>query len=420
MNSTSNTPQPPKPLVDNDVQTRKFQQWQELADFLQRIWHKPDLEAIKILLTIYVSHFFIEDHPIWTFLLGASSSGKSAIGIRALEHLPITTTVTELTPATFLSGYGEDNGLLNRLMKQQGGNGILVFSDMTPFLNERPEVKAKIIGIIRRLYDGSYEKDVGNRKSQMVWKGKLTCIAACTPALERHWMVHRELGERFLTLRWRCDTSMAGQREAMSCVRKHVGIEHHIQTEFKRLVGNFVEPEDPFGVDASSVMADSKQIEDLAILITTLRTAVNRTAEGRKQVIVGAATREFPTRVMKSLTNFLRASAGLWRKPQTDIQDLRLVYRLAFDTIPHNRFLFIRTLMAYPSRTASTATINGPLEIPHSTYARLLEDLRYLKIITVQVNDNATITVTATPEFSELWENATKNCLDMVYSDGID
>lgn len=393
----------------------KQQHFEDLQYFLQDIFHEPDMEAIKILLSIYVSHFYIQEKPIWSFLLGPSGSGKSEIGIRSLEHLHGVTTVTELTPATFLSAYGENNGLLHRLSKENGGNGIIVFSDLTTLLNKQPNIRSEVIGILRRLYDGSYEKDVGNRKSQMKWQGKLTCIAACTPALEKYWSIHRSLGERFLTLHWRRGDSRAAMLKAIN----QIGLEHDNQVEFKKLVRRFVQQESPHGIDR--VITEAEKLFPIAKMVAWMRIEVDREQFSTKRSITGLSEMESPTRIVKSLTNLIRASASLFRRKQACKEDYALALRLGIDSINRNRLRVVREVMKYPDMAASADDVRQSLVhiIARSSCRIVIEDLIYTQVLK-QEKVGSDIFISPTQQFHDLWQETTAGCLDKFYEGAVD
>lgn len=386
-----------------DREAEKYSDWLLLKNHLNEVFQEPDEKAILILCSMYVSHFYLAEKPVWGFLLGGSSGGKSSIGIRALEHLAGVQTVTELTPATFLSAYGDDNGLLHRLTKKSKGNGIIVFSDFTPLLNDRPEIRAKVVGILRRLYDGSYEKDVGNRKSQLQWKGKLTCIAACTPVLERYWSIHRSLGERFLTLRWKSPTDMQGFIEKST---SHIGREQWVDDTFKELVRRFVEQDNPHEVDAGAIRSVIKKISPLAMLVAKMRVEIDREQVGSRRKVVDVGMPEAPGRLMKSLINLVRASASLFRRDEPNQFDIDLARRIAFDSLPSKRAKIVREVMKFPKMATSAADIRKATGLPNAAFKPVLEDLSYAEVLKV-TKDEGEVFIEPTESFIDLWNSAT-------------
>ncbi len=59
----------------------------KLMDHISKSFYKPDLQATRIILGTAFSHYFPRVDPIWLFVVGPPSSGKTAITIEALSGL---------------------------------------------------------------------------------------------------------------------------------------------------------------------------------------------------------------------------------------------------------------------------------------------------------------------------------------------
>ncbi|MGH8902903.1 MAG: hypothetical protein ACRDYA_14855 [Egibacteraceae bacterium] len=56
----------------------------------------------------------------------------------------------------------------------------------------------QLFALLRRVYDGSATRDLGNAPSPLRWQGRMTFLAACTPAID-HYSSHADaLGPRLL------------------------------------------------------------------------------------------------------------------------------------------------------------------------------------------------------------------------------
>lgn len=185
-------------------------------DALDRVikqhFHNPDLKSIRIVLGIIRAHQLNIGEPPWLFV----------IAIMGSAGLPSVQVLGDLTPNTLNSGfYGADRpGLLEKLGEveetddgrfQVEGNGILLLKDFTTALTMRREKRAKIMAQFRQIYDGSFRKDFGAGQSK-TWRGKITGVAAVTPAIDDHSGAMAALGERFLRVRIARPDSEAGIR----------------------------------------------------------------------------------------------------------------------------------------------------------------------------------------------------------------
>lgn len=153
----------------------------QLKEFLERYYFEPDIRALTVALSIYCAHTSLQDDPVWSFFVGPSGGQKTSVIIRGLSFLPNTHVVDSLGLGSFLSGYGSRNGILQRMT-----NGMILFPDFSTFLGLKPEVRTELQAQLRSMYEGRLVKVVGSKDKEIVWKGKVSIIAACTEAIERY------------------------------------------------------------------------------------------------------------------------------------------------------------------------------------------------------------------------------------------
>lgn len=400
--ATKNTNIPLKPSSGADVveyQTR----WDSLVTYLNQWWYKPDTEALRIALSCYVAHHYIQDDPVWLFLIGVPGSGKTSIGIRSLSFLPSTHSESKVGANTFISGFGDDNGLLQMLTKKHGGSGVVLFSDFSVFLSLRPDVRDELISEMRAIYDGNHCRHLGN-KGIVHWKGKVTMVAACTPALESYWALTRSLGERFMYVRWG-GGKVADLNTISDYAVKQIGHESEIKDGLEKRLLHLVNPDNLQTVDGA-IDWESTGLRDLATLVAKLRVTIQRETLGSKRQIVSIDTPEFPTRIMKSLAQIARGSATIARRDTIGDVDLKLARRVALDTLPTNRAKVVRALvrdLEYEGRSNKLLQSTG---IPKVTFYRTIEDLVAIGAASVYIIDEDEKVVSLTPEFKELAERA--------------
>ena len=346
--------------------------------FLNRYYYKPDIEGLRIVLCTYLSHFYLSSPPVWLSVIGLPGTGKTELAINPLIQFKEVIAESTLTVNSFLSGFGENLGILPQFHPKPNGNGIVVFPDLTTtLLSENWETQAKIIGIMRRVYDGQLDKQVGNRQKKLEWKGKCTCIAACTPSIEDAWAIHRDMGERWLQLRWRTPPDQWGIAEKAS---SHSGQEETIKKVLNKYIAKLIHNIGS-GVEDFS---DSLELRAISILLEDLRVSLKRESVGsRHYEIVGTGQKQSSARTMKSLISIVKASTALRQSIIVEQVDIDLAKRMALDSIPTKRKIVIDILMGLYPDSVTKETLAIGAKMPKATFDKVLEDLRYLDIINV-------------------------------------
>lgn len=381
--------------VHENRQQIKQQQWEALQAFIAKWWYKIDYQALLVILSAYTSHFYLKEPPVWLLVLGASGTGKSVIALGAVEALDNVIPISDITPNTFLSGFeGGGGGLLQILNKRQGGNGIFTVSDMSVITAKRPEVVGEILGQLRKIADGLHSKFVGNQEEPLVWKGKVTMIAAGTEEVEKHWAVYRSLGERFMNLEWKQDSSRAAGKKMNAFATKQIGNEEHVKGMFRQLVREFVDSDNLSPVSTEELKKIVLRLEPLTRLIALLRITVKRESLGGKRSVIEVGKIEGVGRMTKVLANIVRGSATLFHRSEACMEDLKLAYRVGIDSVPKERLRILLVLDTLENRGVreiginKLSTVSG---VPKTTLYRVLEDLKYIKLLKSQGEDDGEI-----------------------------
>ena len=321
-------------------QISKLPNWKVLVEHLQKYFFRPDLEALEVALSAVASHAAIKGDPVWLFVQGPSGSGKGEIIVNSLRNIPPYTKVLGALNRNSLISFnrGIPGGELMNLHQQPNGDrsGIFVFKDFTTLLSLREEERTEVIAQLREVYDGSWTRSTGS--GSQLWKGKVTCIAACTPALENAWGLKRDLGERFLTVRW----YRTGSIELAKAAGRQRGMETIIRTTTSELAANFVNST-PIASLPDIPDPIFEKIGNLSELVAVLRASVPRSPSGKREVL-GEPVPEEPGRIHKSLSALASAHAALFHHPEVEEDDYRIARRVALDSIPSNRFSIFRTL----------------------------------------------------------------------------
>jgi hypothetical protein len=353
--------------------------WNELSKFLNYWYEKPDLSSLRIILCSYIAHLELSDPPIYLFVNGSPGSGKTEIAIRAIEWLKHTYSISELSSNSFLSGFGEKTGILDNL---KGGHGVLTFPDFNNTILTQDQFKRnELVGQLRRIYDGKFDKKVGNKAKVLTWKGKVSCIAAVTPNIEEFWALTRDLGERWLTVQW--TSPEAHDYEALQKYatksRKQIGHKPEIHAEYKKHIISLMSE-----VGEGVLEGDKLDIIDsLALIVEISRVNVIREYERGKYVVVGKGQQQSLSRTSQNLSAIIKASTALRNSDKVEDIDLDLAKKLALDSIPHKRMRLLKYLVNYFPVPISHTDIFTLFHGSRATFERVLADLKALDLIFV-------------------------------------
>jgi hypothetical protein len=188
---------------------------------LRQHFHAPDTQAIRVVMSTIKSHYLNLGDPAWVFVVAPPGSGKTTTTIMGAAGLPQVQILGAWSASTFLSGMhgAVQPGLLEKLGPTfetnkcfvTKGDGILISKDFTTVLAMQRDRRAEILSQLREIHDGQYRKDFGTGVTK-IWCGRITIIAAVTPALDRAYSTASTLGERFLQVRWHRPARVAGAR----------------------------------------------------------------------------------------------------------------------------------------------------------------------------------------------------------------
>ena len=376
---------------DNPV----IQAWAELTSHLRKWFYNPDIEALQVTLAVATSHFHKDCDPIWLFVLGPSSSSKTTICINSLLDLPQVHMQGDLTSKTFLSGY---TGTAHPSLLHQVGSGILAFKDFTTFMSKRPEEQSEISSQLREIYDGSFVKHTG-KGIIIPWKGKITVIAAATPALERAWASRRDLGERFLQVRI---SRIDGVQQSEYAQRQR-GFEEHISSRMKELSRVFFQMTPPI-TNPPPKLSNSQmtRVASIAELISHCRGSVPR--HPVTNAIVDLPQIEGSGRMGKALASLISNHAALFRRVTITEDDMAIGRRVALNSIPSTRSLIIDTIPLTGSIGSDVLQLQTGL--PESTVSYLVGDLEALGVLKVQHNEIVSNQISLTSQVQRWWQAA--------------
>jgi hypothetical protein len=350
---------------------RAIAQWNRLRDFAEEWFFEPDMEVVEVAISVAMAHYFKNDKPIWLMILGPPGSGKTSIPLTCLEALPFSYSQDDLSSSTFLSGLamGEKNqfSLLHNIGTPSDRSGILLFPDFTTFMSKRAEEKEQVMGQLRRVYDGEFDRTIGN--GRLSWEGKVTIVAAATPQVESHWSSQRNLGERFMQVRWPRGNGIEQAKKAI----KQVEHEVYIRTQLRELTREFIFPDNTAPLPlAMPLDYESIGAVHLAELVARLRVHVPRERDNRREIADAPPEAESPTRIIKAMGQLARARATAFHRPTVELSDFAVSRRLALDSIPPLRKKVVDVVA---EREIGQTDLLKAVGAPRTTTLRCAEDL---------------------------------------------
>ena len=368
--------------------------WSSLTAHVNQWFYQPDTEALEVALTAACAHYIVESDPVWLFVIGPSSSGKTAIIINALRNFPNTHIMGDITTKTLISHavHAKEAGLLHHI----GSSGMLLFKDFTTLISKREDEKKEIASQLREVYDGEYKRNSGNDKNPL-WKGKITTIAACTPALERSWGMMRELGERFVTVRW---PRIGGTQMARAAAQQR-GRENSIALQTAELGRKLF---DCLPRHAPEPLPDAlaERCAALSEIVCNLRANVTRDSRGDREIIAIPDVEE-PGRINKSLEVLATTHAQLWHRVPTE-DDFRIAHRVGMDCVTSGRRAIFDGLRAATGASITHGQLASHTGIPFTTVEWIAEELMALHVIEMNPNATGQREYKFTPKIKDLLE----------------
>jgi hypothetical protein len=209
----------------------------------------PNWWLLDVLAAWFVGSHITGGKPIWLSIVGPPSSGKTVM-LESLEELLPVFPMGGFSENSFVSGMnsrrrggGETpRGVLEQIADERDydngvfesyGTKFLTFPDFTAIFGVRPEVRHKVLGQLRMLYD-QYVAPIpyGNGKS-VSFRGRIGALAASTPAWDKFMGPETEMGERFIL--WRIARVNSQKTAAVGLMQDETVMKKELQEVMKNL-----------------------------------------------------------------------------------------------------------------------------------------------------------------------------------------
>jgi len=341
----------------------------------------PDNNIVDFVLAVYMSNFNAGER-LWTWLIGPPSVGKTEM-LRALFS-EASILKDSLTAKTLFSGLrigGKDPSLFKRINLK-----VLIIKDFTKILSGDPNSLSEILGQLRCAYDGYYDASTGAEDKDYHYETNFTLIAGVTPAIDDHYSISRDLGERFIT--WRITN--IDRKKLCAKVKENENKTGEMRGELKSYFGAFIKKYRI--LNKQPVLDDliSTNIGNVADLATWIRTTVTRFGYTRE--VRRMPEKEGSARLYKQLLHLAKSLALVRDKEKVTESEYAILYKVALDSIPPERVKVIELLLELTGIAKNenfldsefwfeTPEISDHMNLPTSTTRIILDDLFLLKIL---------------------------------------
>jgi hypothetical protein len=227
-----------------------------------------------------------------------------------------------------------------------------------------------MFSIMRRLYDGEVERDLGSRHGiRLRFEGKVGLLGAVTDAIDQVSEEIGDLGPRMLLYRM----PDIDKYEAMSTVGHNAGHQSKMRNRLAEAVGRFIDGLDysTWPLAAEPNMADLQALADWAVWC---RSPIPRDRWGQ---IKHVPRPEVPLRVY---ANLLQLLAGAFTIGLDHATAETLVRKFALDSIPAMRRRVLDGLLSAQS-SSSTRTLADIIGLPTPVVGDVCEDLAALGVL---------------------------------------
>ncbi|MDJ0341776.1 hypothetical protein [Streptomyces sp. PH10-H1] len=360
---------PPRPKLA-PLQTGESieQLYARLFDQIGEYLHLEDPAHIRFALAAGVSSA-LDGDPLWGMIVGPPSGGKTeAVGLLddvTEEH------VDDITGPALLSWTQGKNPRPTGILTRVGSRAFVSISDFSTILASSDRGGRDVLfSLLRRAYDGEVNREVGNTPDPLVWRGRLTLLAAVTPAIDNFSSHSDALGPRWLYCRT-ADTD-AEHKKAVQRKRRRMTDLKAKQEEARRTATALVYA--ARGTVREIELDDETYdaLEDAASLTCLGRAAVPRHAYGRRE-IDGVPVIEEPGRVTGQIVALAKSLIALGEPVEHAVA---LARKCALDTLPQARLRVLEQLANGEQMTVSTLSATTGLH--RHVARRALEDMEVL------------------------------------------
>jgi hypothetical protein len=350
----------------------------QLQDIFDSHLLLADRHIVKLLTSFILANKNGKD-PLWLFIVAASGGGKSEM-LNCLEGLAWVHSLDTLTTNTFASGQqraGQESSLLLKI-----GSGVLMFKDFTTILSMNKDARAEIMGQLRCVFDGKFDKSTGNGVN-IQWRGKMGLIAGVTSIIHQKQQEFASMGERFIQYAMVQPNRKEVQKMKFKNANNIAEIRLKLRDSFTEYITHVLETTEDVDIEFDEKTMD--EIIDIADFCTQARTGLSVSDRtGRVDFIPDA---EMPTRVTSQLITLahglmtVNAAEIPGNKMELNNEDMYIIVKVALDSVPRKRRQAIQSMAKY-KLGVTAAALATELGYDTEVMKATLQELTALKMAT--------------------------------------
>ncbi|KKN74276.1 hypothetical protein LCGC14_0392150 [marine sediment metagenome] len=391
-----------KPITFDQLMA-KYEKWLLLNDDLRM--------AIKIMLATAQSTC-IPKNPVWLFLVGPASGGKTTLldTMRAHQATHFESTIRRQSLVNGWRGEGGDPSILPKLDAK-----TFVLKDYTEVLRMSSDAREEVWSTLRGAYDGTVERVFGNGVERR-YKSHFTMLAGVTSEIHGHSQA--TIGERFLKFQIMKKTLFSSFDQSMQAIYT-IGLEPERESDLQEGVARFLKRKPIFCGNEPAInnrvmkallpQKYQARIARLGDLIGLLRAQVDR-EQYHRDTIKYRPQQESGSRLAQQLVRLSLGLVSVLSKPALDDEVYAIVERVALDTAIGWHLDVVQALMM-DGGVSDRAKLTEATGIPRSNLERHLENLLMLKVVTrkeakTSLGRGTRFTYAITRHVADLWEKA--------------
>lgn len=315
--------------------------------------------------------------PPFLFIIGSSSGGKTKL-LQLFAKVDGYTEMGDLTANTFLSGLKRSDKETS-LLFTLSPNAFLTFKDWTTILSKYKEQMGALMGQLREIYDGSFNKRTGHGDN-LQWKGRVSLLAGVTTAMYVHQKDMADMGERMIYYHLKQpDSRELGRWLMVHRKRDEKKLEEELQLAIQSFENSRKMPLSPEELPDFDDATEEELIE-IAYLATGARSPIERKEYDRNERMMMKHDREQIGRFLKQLRVIAYGLCLINDDWVLTPEDKTILYRIGLDSIPIQR-KWVLDALTENKLGGNLNQLADYLKYPRESVEKWVEDLVALGLV---------------------------------------
>jgi hypothetical protein len=299
--------------------------------------------------------------PLWIMFVAPPGGGKSDITTTATEvrkvdkrtgeNKHLCYEISDLTKSSFASGMRSSENETSLLKKMNPDGGMFAFKDFTTILSKRKEDLIEIMGYLREVYDGKFDKQFGNGVA-VEWKGRVGFLGSCTEVVYSKLEEISVMGDRIMFY----NIEQPDPEAVLDKIIENNRNNYDGHEDMKEVMTKYLEEKIDFIRDNTSLFANmelgevlEKELKLVSIFSVQARSGVIWSF--KRDYIREVPKTESPTRMFMQLVTLSKTLMMMNAHEGHGLilteNDKQLLYKIAFDSISPSRRRIIRFITKY-------------------------------------------------------------------------